>query len=104
MARFRIYYLRESRRQAFRDAVPAAGPLELKKRDYESDGEIEAETPYAAWQQWRTQSRPIAVGDVLEAESGTLFVCRYVGFEEARWYQPPAPELQPAAPDAPAPS
>ena len=99
MARYRIHYLKESRRQAFRDAAPAPGPVPLKQRDYEPGEEIEADTPYAAWQQWRQQQRPIAVGDALESEAGALLVCKYVGFEEACWRQPPPAEPPGATPD-----
>ena len=90
MPRYRIYYLKESQRQHFQQA-PATGPLKLKMKDYEPDGEIEASSPYAAWKQLREaegERRPIEVGDALETDTGALVVCKYVGFEEAQWHIP----------------
>ncbi len=100
MRRYRIHRLKDWRRQSFRDAPPAAGPAQLKKKDYELGGEIEAASPYAAWRELRGAARAIDVGDALESESGDLFVCKYVGFEPAGWYLPPpeAPDPQPPAP------
>jgi hypothetical protein len=99
MPRYRIYYLKESQRRHFRHAPPAAGPVKLKMKDYEAGGDIVAAGPYAAWKQMRDEQnerRPIAVGDALESENGALLVCEYVGFEEAQWSLPEAP--QPASP------
>ena len=104
MSRYRIHYLRESQRQHFRNAPPMAPPHKLKPKDYQPGGEIDAENPYAAWKQMRETPgdlRPIEIGDALEAETGALFLCRYVGFEEAQWYVPepePAPTTAPAGP------
>ena len=95
MARYRIYYLKEPQRQNFRNSPPAAEPPQLKRKDYEPGGDIEASSPYAAWKQMQSElqegveRRPISVGDALEADSGILLVCKYVGFEEARWWTPP---------------
>jgi hypothetical protein len=105
MARYRIYYLRESQRQHFRQAPPAPGPLKLKLKDYEASGEIEAASPYTAWKQLQEtpgELRPISVGDALETETGALLICRYAGFEEAQWFvpeavsQPPVQETEPS--------
>ena len=92
---YRIHYLKESQRQHFRNAAPASDPLKLKPKDYQPGGEIEATSPYAAWKQMREaggDQRPIDIGDALEADTGALFVCKYVGFEEAQWLVPEAPE------------
>jgi hypothetical protein len=103
MPRYRIYRLKDWRREHFQNAPPASGAIELKKKDYEPGDEIEAATPYAAWQQSRSAGRPIEVGDALESDTGALVVCKYVGFEEARWFVPPAPEAA-GAPAEPAPA
>jgi len=89
MPRYRIHYLKEAQRAAFRNAAPGAGPLKLKARDYGEGPEVEASSPYAAWKQSR-EGRKIEVGDALETEGGTLLVCRYGGFEEAEWWRPEA--------------
>ena len=93
MPRYRIHYLKEPQRQHFRNAPPAPGPVMLKRKDYEPDGEIEAASPYAAWREMRAaqgERRPIEIGDALETDTGALVVCKYVGFEEAQWFVPPA--------------
>jgi len=94
VARYRLHQLKDGLRAQFRNATPKPGPLELHRRDYTPGQEIEAASPYAAWKWSRDESgaEPIQVGDVLEAESGELLLCRYAGFEEARWRAPaPAP-------------
>jgi hypothetical protein len=98
MARYRIYYLKESQRMHFRSAPPAPGPLKLKRKDYEEGGQVEAPTPYVAWKELREigEPRPIEVGDALELDTGALLVCRWQGFEEASWYLPEAPVALPA--------
>ena len=111
MPRYRIYHLKESQRQHFRNATPASGPegapLKLKPKDYQPGGEIEASSPYAAWKQMREagdEQRPIDIGDALETDTGALLVCKYVGFEEAQWFVPETPDTaQAATPNAPAP-
>jgi hypothetical protein len=108
MPRYRIYYLKESQRQHFRNAPPAPGPLKIKLKDYQEGGEIEAASPYAAWKQIQgTEDRPlIGVGDVLETDTGALYVCRWAGFEEAQWRLPeePAAMTAPAGPGDTAPA
>lgn len=80
----------------------------LKPRDYEQRGEVEAPHSYGAWTELRGSENALEIGDVLENERGELRICKYVGFEEARWVQPevrgaqehfPEPEAaaQPAA-------
>lgn len=99
MPHYRIYRLKESQRRHFRDGPPAPGPHELKRRDYEAGDEVEAPSPYDVWQQARA-GQAIEVGDALETDTGALVVCRYVGFEEARWWSPPEPPAV-AAPETP---
>jgi hypothetical protein len=51
----------------------------------------------------RNSERSVGVGDILETPSGQLRICKYVGFEEARWFVPephqstvpPAPVIAP---------
>ena len=116
MPRYRIYYLKESQRVHFRNGPPAPGPVKLKMKDYAPAETMEAETPYAAWKQSREpegEAPPIQVGDALEADTGALLVCKFVGFEPAEWFVPepppaaaasePAAGAPPAATPGPAP-
>ncbi len=103
MPRYRIHYLKDSPRQHFRSAPPVAGPLQLKLKDYQEGGEIEASSPYAAWKHLKETAdrRPLEVGDALETDTGALYVCRWAGFEEARWYFPEPPPIMPQPPEPP---
>ncbi len=103
MPRYRIFYLKESQRRHFQQAPPGQGPAKLKMKDYEPAGEIEAASPYAAWKQLREgegERRAIQVGDALESDTGTLVVCKYVGFEETQWFVPEPSEASAATPSA----
>ena len=81
----------------------------VKPRDYqplpESQGQshdqdqdqVEAASPYAAFFALRDSGTPLEVGDLLEAEDGSLRIFKFVGFEEAQWVLPepkPAVEIQ----------
>jgi hypothetical protein len=85
MASFRIHRLKDSQRQQFRWAPHASGSTAVKPRDYSEAGAVEAPNVYAAWVNLRGTERPIEIGDMLEKEDGGLLICKYVGFEEARW-------------------
>jgi hypothetical protein len=91
---FRIHRLKDTQRQQFRWAPHVSGAASVRPKDYELAGEIEAETEYAAWAMLRSSERPLQVGDILElplaAEGAApvLRICKYVGFEEARWVTP----------------
>lgn len=98
MPLFRIYRMKDGPRQQFRWAPHASGASLLKPRDFEPAGEVEAQSPYEAWTKLRGTSQALAVGDLLESEAGELRICKYVGFEEARWV---VPEQTPAAAMAP---
>lgn len=100
MPPFRIYRMKETPRQQFRWAPHASGASQLKRRDFEPDGEVQAGSPYEAWAKLRGSARALDIGDLLESESGELRICKYVGFEEASWT---LPEQQPAAAAAMAP-
>src|SRR5947209_4254522 len=90
---YQIHRLRESRRQQFRWAPHTSGISVAKPHDYEQDGSVRAETPYAAWLALRDTDRPLCPGDILGSESGELRIYKYVGFEEAKWFVPePAPD------------
>ena len=88
---FQIHRLRESQRQHFRWAPHTAGVSTVKMKDYEKEAAVEAPTEYAAWLALRDAGTPLAVGDMLETEQGALRICKYIGFEEARWFVPEAP-------------
>jgi len=60
----------------------------VRPRDYREDGWVEAPSPYAAWFLLRDRGVPLRVGDLLESERGELQICKYVGFEQARWEAP----------------
>ena len=92
MALYRIFYLRESEIARFRDAAPKEErPCRLKPRRYEESGEIEAESPYEAWQRLQGEEaerrglRPMGVGDALQIGPETLVVCNFWGFDQAEW-------------------
>jgi hypothetical protein len=87
---FRIHRMKEAPRQHFRWAPHVSGVANVKPKDYEPSGEVEAENEYAAWALLRESDGPLLVGDILEPASpgltsGQLRICKYVGFEEAQW-------------------
>lgn len=98
---YRIHRLRESQRIQFRQSAHTAGLALIKPKDYAPGESCEASSPYGAWSLWKETDEPLEVGDVLECDSGRLFLCKYIGFEEAQWTVPEAkvcPEPQPASP------
>ena len=101
MPAYQIHRLREAQRQQFRWAPHTSGITIAKPRDYEKGGDIEADSPYAAWLALRDAAGALQVGDILEAPSGDLRIYKYVGFEEARWFVPepalPHPTASPPA-------
>ena len=90
MAMYRVYRMKDMPRQQFRWAPHVAGAAGVKAKDYEPDVEIEAGSEYDAWGRLRASERPLAVGDLLEAEGGALRIFKYVGFESASWVIPEA--------------
>jgi hypothetical protein len=93
--------MKDAPRQQFRWAPHVSGIANVRLKDYEPAGAVEAENEYAAWALLRNSERPLGVGDILETAAGDLRICKYVGFEAARWFIPePHPN---AAPPAPAP-
>jgi hypothetical protein len=100
MPSYRIHRLKENQRQSFRWAPHTSGATDVRPRDYAEDGSVEAPGIYAAWALLRDGEYALKVGDLLETGEGGLHICKYVGFEEARWVLPEAkPEChaQPAA-------
>ena len=83
--------MKENPRQQFRWAPHVSGAANVKPKDYEAAGEIDAENEYAAWALLRGSEAPLLVGDLLELAPGQLRICKYVGFEEACWFIPEAP-------------
>lgn len=99
MATFRIHRMKAHVRLGFRFAPHISGVTQLKPRDYEEGGEVEGSSFYDVWSLLRGTERALEVGDVLETPEGAVRICKYVGFEEARWVLPeakPAPAEQPA--------
>ena len=95
MPAYRIYRLKENQRQHFRWAPHTSGATGVKPKDYAEAGSVEAPTVYAAWSRLRESEQALDVGDLLEVDGGQLYVCKYVGFEEARWIVPEVkPDLQ----------
>lgn len=90
MAIFRIHRMKPHVRQHFRSAPHTSGGATLKPRDYEPAGEAEGASFYDVWFQLRGTERALEVGDVLESAGGETRICKYVGFEEARWALPEA--------------
>ena len=87
---FRIHRMKDAPRQQFRWAPHVSGAANVKPKDYEAAGEVEAENEYAAWALLRESEAPLLVGDLLEllsleGSAGQLRICKYVGFEAAQW-------------------
>lgn len=93
MPEFRIHRMKDGPRQQFRWAPHVSGVASVKLKDYEPAGEVEAENEYAAWALLRSSEAPLLLGDILELPQGQLRICKYVGFEEARWFVPEAPVI-----------
>ena len=100
--------MKDAPRQQFRWAPHVSGAANVKPKDYEPAGEVEAENEYAAWALLRDSEAPLLVGDLLEptsldAPADRLRICKYVGFEAAQWLiiEKPAPagEATPIPPE-----
>ncbi len=98
--------MKDAPRQQFRWAPHVTGAAAVKAKDYEPAGEVQAESDYDAWVRLRASEQPLAVGDLLESETGELRICKYVGFESANWvilevkpsHQPPPDQAGQPAP------
>jgi len=90
--------MKDGPRQSFRLAAHTAGTAQVKPRDYEPGETVEAGSPYSAWASLKETEEAFQVGDLLEGLDGSLRICKYVGFEEARWALPEIKtELPPAS-------
>jgi len=85
MASFRIHRMRPHVKINFRWAPHVAGLATVKQRDYLPDGEFEAADEYALWAELRNSDQRLDVGDLVESASGGLRICKFVGFEAAKW-------------------
>ena len=90
MPNYRIYRMKENPREHFRSAPHVSGAANVKRRDYEESGQIEAANEYAAWENLRASEKPLEIGDLLESEGGELRICKFIGFEPAAWVVPAA--------------
>lgn len=90
MPSYRIHRLRDYLRAPFRSAPHVSGAADVKPRDYTPGDSVEAASPYAAFFALRDSDSRLEVGDLLESEDGSLRICKFVGFEEARWVVPEA--------------
>jgi hypothetical protein len=104
MPEFQVHRLRDAQRQQFRSAPHTSGVSIVKPKDYEKREVVEAGSPYDVWDRFRKTDHPLEVGDILEISGGELRICKYIGFEEARWFVPESavtgtsvPEAAPAA-------
>ena len=103
--------MKDTPRQQFRWAPHVSGTANVKPRDYEPSADVEAENEYKAWALLRQSDAPLGVGDLLETDT-SLRICKYVGFEDARWVLPEAvvnaaavpPSLDAPPRDAPPPA
>ena len=95
---FRIHRLKENQRQQFRWAPHTSGATGVRPKDYEQAGSVEAASAYSAWFALKDSEEALKVGDLLESEIGGLLICKYVGFETARWV---LPEAKPGTEGAP---
>jgi hypothetical protein len=109
---YRIHRMRDHVRASFRNAPHTSGVAQVKPRDFlpqpeilETAETIEAASPYAAWHELLGAERPLIIGDLLEAmdngQPGKLYLCKYVGFDEAQWVIPEATAPAQAAEAAP---
>jgi hypothetical protein len=96
MPMYRIHRLKDHLRQQVRFGPHVSGTATVKPRDYQPldpeevsvDSQLDAPTPYAAFFALRDTAAPLEVGDMLEAEDGSLRIFKFVGFEEAQWALP----------------
>src|SRR5260370_40237007 len=100
MAAYRIYRMKDQASQQFRWAPHVSGATQIKRRDYDEAGSIDAANEYACWQALRDAGTPLRVGDLLERPGGELRIGKYVGFDAAKWIPPEEKTVPEAAPAA----
>lgn len=104
MPTYRIFRMKEQARLSFRAAPHTSGETAVKLKDYVESGVVEADSTYEAWEMLRSTDQALAVGDVLESELGGIKICKYIGFDDAKWILPdvrPAIEPMPGGTAAP---
>ncbi len=85
--------MKEQARLSFRAAPHTSGETAIKLKDYVEGELIEAAGAYEAWERLRASELPLHVGDILESELGAIKICKYIGFDDAKWILPvPPPE------------
>lgn len=87
MPSYQVHRLKDPQRQQFRWAPHTAGLATIKPKDYDAAETVEASNAYEAWEKLKKSEKPLEVGDLLEL-NGDLKICKYIGFEEARWFVP----------------
>lgn len=85
---YRIFRMREQARLSFRAAPHTSGETAVKLKDYVEGESIEALNTYEAWELLRGGEKPLEVGDILESELGGIQICKYIGFDDAKWIVP----------------
>ena len=86
--------MKEQSRLSFRAAPHTSGETAVKLKDYIEGGSGEAASAYEVWESLRGTEQPLEVGDILESDLGGIKICKYIGFEDAKWI---LPEVKPAA-------
>ena len=106
MPTYRIFRMKEQARLSFRAAPHTSGESAAKLKDYVEAESIEALNTYEAWELLRATERPLEVGDILESELGAIKICKYIGFDDAKWILPevkPVIDVIPVTAGAPTP-
>ena len=85
--------MKEQSRLSFRAAPHTSGETAVKLKDYVESGSVDADSTYEAWESLRSTNQPLEVGDILESELGGIKICKYIGFEDAKWV---LPEVKPS--------
>lgn len=88
MPTYRVFRLKENLKAHFRQLPHLSGVTELKVRDYVESIEVSAGNRYAAWQELKGTNDPLAIGDAMVEENGSIFVMKFVGLEPAGWVVP----------------
>jgi len=86
--------MKEQARLSFRSAPHTSGETAVKLKDYVEADSIEAVSTYEAWELLRATERPLEIGDILESELGAIKICKYIGFDDAKWI---VPDVKPPA-------
>lgn len=86
--------MKDQARLSFRAAPHTSGETAVKLKDYAEADSVEASSTYEAWELLRSSESPLQVGDVLEDELGAIRICKYIGFEDAKWI---LPEVKPGS-------